>query len=64
MLDEAKYAEVEAVLSQEISNLSWLHKAAPGFPAEGSKVQRKRKILIVFWRLKCGEVNIKLIQFF
>lgn len=37
MLDDEKFADVE-VISPEINNLSWLHKVAPGFPVNGSKI--------------------------
>lgn len=39
MIDEEnKYSEVETASEESTSNLSWLHKAAPGYPANGSKV--------------------------
>ena len=40
MLDEEKVLDVNAVQS-ELQALSWLHKAAPCFPVNGSKVHIK-----------------------
>ncbi|XP_046433803.1 CDP-diacylglycerol--glycerol-3-phosphate 3-phosphatidyltransferase, mitochondrial [Neodiprion fabricii] len=37
MLDDEKYVEVEAT-SCEMNSLTWLHKASPGFPTNGSKI--------------------------
>ncbi|XP_015595297.1 CDP-diacylglycerol--glycerol-3-phosphate 3-phosphatidyltransferase, mitochondrial [Cephus cinctus] len=37
MLDEEKLSAIEMTHS-EINSLSWLHKASPGFPVDGSKV--------------------------